>query len=75
MTRINANKIMNTLKAPPKQIWCTIESTREPHETMIETMVDPQDEEFRVDESFDEMSSYFRKEIVPKILMTTSDDQ
>lgn len=61
---------MITLKAPPKQIPRTIESTREPDETMV----DPEDEEVKIDESLDEMSSYFRKEIVPKILITTSDN-
>ena len=37
-------------------------------------MVDPEDEEIRIDESLDEMSAYFRKEVEPKILITSSDN-
>ena len=39
-----------------------------------ETMVDPEDEEVKIDESFDEMSAYFRREVEPKILITSSDN-
>ena len=48
----------------------TIESTREPDETMVE----PDDEQVKVDEALDEMSSYFRKEKEPKVLITSSDN-
>lgn len=48
----------------------TIESTREPDETMVE----PDDEQVKVDEALDEMSSYFRKETEPKVLITSSDN-
>ncbi|XP_054160437.1 ribosome production factor 1-like [Oppia nitens] len=48
----------------------TIESTREPDETMV----DPNDEDVKEDEEHDEMATYFRKEIEPKILITSSDN-
>ncbi|XP_064477611.1 ribosome production factor 1-like [Ornithodoros turicata] len=56
--------------APPKQVPKTIESTREPDDTMV----DPEDEEVQLDEAMDEMAAYFRKEYVPKLLITTSDN-
>ncbi|XP_021347947.1 ribosome production factor 1-like [Mizuhopecten yessoensis] len=56
-------------KAPPKQVPKTIESMRIPDETMVNA----QDEEVMKDEAQDEMSSYFRRETLPKILITTSD--
>lgn len=55
--------------APEKQIPKTIENTRIPDETMVAA----DDEEVLLDESQDEMSSYFRRETEPKILITTSD--
>ncbi|CAG2182702.1 unnamed protein product, partial [Oppiella nova] len=42
-----------------KQVPKTIESMREPDETMV----DPEDEEVKIDESLDEMSAYFRKDV------------
>ena len=51
----------------PKQTPKTIESTR----VLNEDTVQLDDEEVKIDESLDEMSSYFRKEIVPNILITT----
>jgi len=53
-----------------KQVPKTIESMREPDETMV----DPEDEEVKIDESLDEMSAYFRKDVEPKILITSSDN-
>ena len=38
-----------------------------------ETMVNPQDDEVIADEASDEISTYFNREITPKILLTTSD--
>lgn len=58
------------LKAPPKQVPRTIESTRVPDETIV----DPEDEEVKMDESLDEMASYFRGEREPKVLITSSDN-
>jgi len=37
-------------------------------------MVDPDDEEVKIDESMDEMSSYFRRESEPKVLITSTDN-
>ncbi|KAI2808708.1 hypothetical protein RDWZM_005918 [Blomia tropicalis] len=54
----------------PKQTPKTIESTRVPNEDLVQ----PGDEEVEIDESLDEMSSYFKKEIEPKILITTDDN-
>lgn len=54
----------------PKQTPRTIESTRLPNEDLVE----PGDTEVEIDESLDEMSSYFKKEIVPKILITADDN-
>ncbi|KAK3602382.1 hypothetical protein CHS0354_026270 [Potamilus streckersoni] len=56
-------------KAPPKKVQRTIENTR----VYDETMVNPQDEEVAVDEAQDEMASYFNRETIPKILITTCD--
>ncbi|XP_033737286.1 ribosome production factor 1-like [Pecten maximus] len=56
-------------QAPPKQVPKTIESMR----VHDETMVNAQDEEVMKDEAQDEMSTYFRRESTPKILITTSD--
>ncbi|KAH9367143.1 hypothetical protein HPB48_011001 [Haemaphysalis longicornis] len=56
--------------APPKQTPRTIENTREPDDTMVQ----PDDEEVQLDEAMDEMAAYFRKEYVPKLLITTSDN-
>lgn len=58
------------LKAPPKQVPHTIESLR----VTDETMVDPDDKEVKLDLSADEMSSYFRGEREPKVLITSSDN-
>lgn len=56
--------------APPKQVPRTLESTREPDETMV----DPEDEEVKFDEATDEMASYFKKEREPKVLLTSSEN-
>lgn len=53
----------------PKQVPKTIESMR----VYDETMVAPGDEEVEIEESVDEMASYFNRETVPKVLITTSD--
>ena len=37
-----------------------------------ETLVDPEDEEVVQDELTDELSSYFKCERIPKVLLTTS---
>lgn len=37
-----------------------------------ETMVDPEDEEVIQDEQTDELSSYFKCEQIPKVLITTN---
>uniref|UniRef100_A0A0M3IJ46 Brix domain-containing protein n=1 Tax=Ascaris lumbricoides TaxID=6252 RepID=A0A0M3IJ46_ASCLU len=54
--------------APPKEQPKTIENTREYDLTMVEA----DDEEVLHDEANDEMSSYFNREIKPKVLITTS---
>lgn len=56
-------------KAPPKPVPKTIENQR----VYDETTVDPADEEVTFDESTDEFASYFNRQSVPKILITTSD--
>ncbi|XP_025110958.1 LOW QUALITY PROTEIN: ribosome production factor 1-like [Pomacea canaliculata] len=56
-------------KAPPKQVPKTLENMR----VFDETMVDPEDEEVAADEEQDELSSYFHRDTVPKILITTTD--
>ena len=38
-----------------------------------ETLVDPEDDEIIQDEQTDELSSYFKCERIPKVLITTSD--
>lgn len=38
-----------------------------------ETMVNLEDEEIMADENTDELSTYFNRETIPKILITTSD--
>ncbi|XP_003745783.2 ribosome production factor 1 [Galendromus occidentalis] len=55
--------------APPKQIPRTLENTREYDETVVEAG----DEEVELDDQTDEFASYFNKEYVPKILLTTVD--
>ncbi|XP_023237594.1 ribosome production factor 1-like, partial [Centruroides sculpturatus] len=57
------------LKAPPKQEPRTIENTREPDETFV----DGEDEEIQYDLDTDEMSNYFNRDVVPKILITTAE--
>ena len=56
-------------QAPPKKVPRTLDNTR----VYDETMVNPQDEEVMADEAIDEVSTYFNREITPKILLTTSD--
>lgn len=56
--------------APPKKAPKTLENTREEDETVV----DPEDEEVKADEQFDEFASYFNREIPPKIIITTSYD-
>ncbi|XP_023212061.1 ribosome production factor 1-like [Centruroides sculpturatus] len=55
--------------APPKQEPRTIENTREPDETFV----DGEDEEIQYDLDTDEMSNYFNRDVVPKILITTAE--
>lgn len=52
----------------PKQIPRTIENTRTPNDDQV----DADDEEIQLDESLDEMSAYFSKQIPPKVLITSS---
>ncbi|VDD87378.1 unnamed protein product [Enterobius vermicularis] len=54
--------------APPKEQPRTIENQREYDITMVE----PEDQEVMHDEANDEMSSYFNREIPPKVVITTS---
>ncbi|XP_030061645.1 ribosome production factor 1 [Microcaecilia unicolor] len=56
-------------KAPPKPVPKTIENQR----IYDETVVDPTDEEVAFDEATDEFASYFNRQTIPKILITTSD--
>ncbi|KAI0228005.1 Ribosome production factor 1 [Lamellibrachia satsuma] len=56
-------------KAPPKQVPKTIENMR----VYDETMVAPEDEEVRKDEMEDEIAPYFKREVTPKVLITTTD--
>lgn len=53
----------------PKQVPRTIDNTRVADETIVE----PQDEEVLDDEETDEFAAYFRCEVVPKVLITSSD--
>ncbi|CAH3116062.1 unnamed protein product [Pocillopora meandrina] len=53
----------------PKQVPRTIDNTRVADETIVE----PQDEEVLKDEEIDEFAAYFRCEVVPKVLITSSD--
>lgn len=53
---------------PPKGLPKTIENQR----VFDETMIKEKDEEVEMDEAIDEMSSHFRRETIPKILITTS---
>lgn len=55
--------------APPKKKPKTIENMRVPDETMV----DPTNEETKIDLQLDEMAPYFNQETTPKILITTSD--
>lgn len=52
----------------PKQVPRTIENTRAPNDDIVES----DDEEVQIDESLDEMSTYFKKEIPPKVIITSS---
>jgi ribosome production factor 1 len=56
------------LKAPPKQIPKTIDSTREADETIVT----PDDEEVLEDEKLDEFADYFNSDKDPYIMITTS---
>ncbi|XP_022329870.2 ribosome production factor 1-like [Crassostrea virginica] len=56
-------------EAPPKQVPKTIESMR----VKDETMVTAEDTEVMMDEAQDELASYFSRETLPKILITTCD--
>lgn len=55
--------------APPRKKQKTIENMRVPDETMV----DPTNQETKIDLEMDEMESYFKQETTPKILITTSD--
>lgn len=56
--------------APPKKAPRTLENTREPDSTMV----DPEDEEVKLDVQMDEMAPFFNRETEPKILITTGDN-
>lgn len=66
---ITYSTIGNSFQAPAKQIPRTLENTREVDETTLQ----PDDEEVELDDLTDEFASYFAKEYVPKILITTVD--
>lgn len=53
---------------PPKKIPKTLESLREPDETVV----DEADEETAFDLQNDVFSTYFNKSYVPKVLITSS---
>ncbi|GAB1607279.1 ribosome production factor 1-like [Argonauta hians] len=53
---------------PPKQEPKTIEKLR----VADETLITDKDEEVEIDESMDEMAAHFKRETIPKILITTS---
>ncbi|XP_078355957.1 ribosome production factor 1-like [Oculina patagonica] len=53
----------------PKQVPRTIDNTR----VVDETIVEPHDDEVLNDEECDELATYFRCEVVPKVLITSSD--
>ncbi|KAL3688275.1 hypothetical protein R1sor_014584 [Riccia sorocarpa] len=53
---------------PPRKIPRTIENTREADETVAE----PDDEELQAEVGADEFSNYFKHDITPKVLLTTS---
>ncbi|KAL2630365.1 hypothetical protein R1flu_015051 [Riccia fluitans] len=53
---------------PPRKIPRTIENTREEDETLAQ----PDDEELQAEEGADEFSNYFKHDITPKVLLTTS---
>ncbi|CAH3030609.1 unnamed protein product [Porites evermanni] len=55
--------------APPKQVPRTIDNTRVADDTIVE----PEDHEVRNDEESDQLATYFRCEMVPKVLITSSD--
>ncbi|XP_068676384.1 ribosome production factor 1-like [Montipora foliosa] len=54
---------------PPKQVPKTLENTR----VFDETVVEVHDEEVLIDEEADEFAAYFRREVTPKVLITSSD--
>jgi ribosome production factor 1 len=56
------------LDAPPKKVPRTLESTREPDETMV----DPADEEVQRDIAADEFAAYFSGASEPRVAITTS---
>ncbi|XP_031553915.1 ribosome production factor 1-like [Actinia tenebrosa] len=56
-------------EAPPKQVPRTIENTR----VKDETIVNVDDEEILNDEATDELSLYFKREVTPKVVITSSD--
>lgn len=55
--------------APPKQVPRTIDNTRVADDTIVE----PEDHEVRNDEESDQLATYFRCEMVPKVLITSTD--
>lgn len=55
--------------APPKQVPRTIDNTRVADDTIVE----PEDHEVRNDEESDQLATYFKCEMVPKVLITSSD--
>ncbi|CAH3130459.1 unnamed protein product [Porites lobata] len=55
--------------APPKQVPRTIDNTRVADDTIVEA----EDHEVRNDEESDQLATYFRCEMVPKVLITSSD--
>lgn len=61
-------RIKKGLPVPPKQEPKTIEKLR----VADETLISQKDEEVEIDESIDEMAGHFKRETIPKILITTS---
>ncbi|KAJ7358765.1 Ribosome production factor 1 [Desmophyllum pertusum] len=56
-------------KPPAKQVPRTIDNTRVADETIVE----PHDDEVINDEENDELATYFKCEVIPKVLITSSD--
>jgi len=57
-----------------KQVPHTIESLREPDATTVGDLSAPDNEEVARDFEIDELSTYFNKDIEPKVLITFNDN-